>query len=157
MDETTSTLGNDLLRATARLTRWASRHASFELPMAQARLLALVDELGPARVSALAEADHSSQPSMTTQLQRTESAGWVTRSPDPADARATLVRLTDAGRAALDSARAARLATLAPVLAQLDGPSMERVRVAVDVIDEVLAIAARPPATPLDPTLPKGH
>jgi thioredoxin-like negative regulator of GroEL len=42
-------LGNELLRAAARLTRWATRHASFDVPFAQARLLALLDELGPAR------------------------------------------------------------------------------------------------------------
>jgi hypothetical protein len=65
-------LGNSVLRSAARLTRWASRHASFDVPMAQARLLALVEELGPARTSALAAADHCSQPTMSTQLQRLE-------------------------------------------------------------------------------------
>ncbi|MBW8732290.1 MAG: MarR family transcriptional regulator, partial [Terrabacter sp.] len=33
-----TTLGNDLLRSAARLSRWASRHASFDVPFAQARL-----------------------------------------------------------------------------------------------------------------------
>ena len=77
-----TTLGNELLRSAARLSRWASRHASFDVPFAQARLLALLDELGPSRVSVLAAADHSSQPTITTQLQRLEASGWV-RSRDP--------------------------------------------------------------------------
>ncbi|HET8987966.1 MAG TPA: MarR family transcriptional regulator [Humibacillus sp.] len=139
-----SNLGNDLLRSAARLSRWASRHASFDVPFAQARLLALLDELGPARVSALAAADHSSQPSVTTQLHRLETAGWVERAVDPDDARASLVSLTDAGRDALEDVRRARLAVLAPALDGLDGPALARVRVAIDVLDELLAATAEP-------------
>jgi DNA-binding MarR family transcriptional regulator len=136
-------LGNDVLRAATRLTRWASRNASFDVPMAQARLLALLDELGPARVSALARADHTSQPTMTTQLHRLEAAGWAHRIPDPADARASLVSLTAAGSAALQHARDARLAALSPVLAGLDDEAVARLRVAVEVLDELLHRAAQ--------------
>jgi DNA-binding MarR family transcriptional regulator len=139
-----TSLGNDLLRSAARLTRWASRHASFDVPFAQARLLALLDELGPSRVSTLAAADHSSQPSITTQLHRLEAAGWTERSVDPDDARASLVSLTTAGRDALEDVRRARLAVLAPALDGLDGPALARVQVAVDVLDELLAAAAEP-------------
>ena len=128
-----TTLGNDLLRSAARLSRWASRHASFDVPFAQARLLALLDELGPSRVSALAAADHSSQPTTTTQLQRLEASGWVHRASDPDDA--------------LESVRRARLAVLSPALDQFDGPALERVRVAIDVMDELLAAAADAPTS----------
>jgi DNA-binding MarR family transcriptional regulator len=138
----TSALGNELLRSAARLSRWATRHASFDVPFAQARLLALLDELGPARVSVLAQADNSSQPTVTAQLQRLAAAGWVQRSPDPEDARASLVTLTTRGRAALEEVRQARLAVLAPVLARLDDPAMERLRTAVEVINELLVAAA---------------
>jgi DNA-binding MarR family transcriptional regulator len=141
---TTTALGNELLRAAGRLSRWASRNASFDVPFAQARLLALLDELGPSRVSSLAVADHSSQPTTTAQLQRLESAGWVHRAPDPDDARATLVSLSDEGRAALEGVREARLAVLAPALDRLGAPAVDRLRGAVDVINELLAIAAAP-------------
>lgn len=140
-----TTLGNDLLRSAARLSRWASRHASFDVPFAQARLLALLDELGPSRVSALAAADHSSQPTITTQLQRLEASGWVHRASDPDDARATVVSLSDEGRAALESVRQARLAVLSPALDRLDGPALARVQVAIDVMDELLAAASDTP------------
>jgi DNA-binding MarR family transcriptional regulator len=140
--EERSELGNDLLRSAARLTRWASRHASLEVPMAQARLLALLDELGPTRVSVLADADHSSQPTMTTQVQRLEAAGWAQRVPDPQDARASLVSLTDAGHAALAQARQARLEVLSPVLAGLDRSGVERLRSAVEVLEALLERAA---------------
>lgn len=140
MDDLDS-LGNELLRSAARLSRWASRNAPFDVPFAQARLLALLDELGPARVSALAVADHSSQPTMTTQLQRLESAGWVERSADPADGRASLLALSDSGRAALDGVRRARVETLAPLLAELDEAGVARVRTAVGVLADLLRAA----------------
>src|SRR6476661_478160 len=72
--EVTSTdaLADELLRSAARLSRWASRHADLGMPYAQARVLALVDDLGPARVTALAAADDCSQPSMTAQVHRLE-------------------------------------------------------------------------------------
>jgi DNA-binding MarR family transcriptional regulator len=149
-----TSLGNDLLRSAARLSRWASRHASFDVPFAQARLLALLDELGPSRVSALAAADHSSQPTITSQLQRLEASGWVHRTPDPGDARATVVSLSEEGRGALESVRRARLAVLSPALDQLDGPALDRVRVAIDVMDELLAAAAA--ATDTHPTREDG-
>ncbi len=151
-----TTLGNDLLRSAARLTRWASRNASFDVPFAQARLLALLGELGPSRVSAIAAADHSSQPTVTTQLQRLDAAGWIERSSDPADARASVISLNDEGRAALERVRQARLAALAPTLDQLDGPALERVRVAIDVLDDLLRRAAdtTPPTNPGTTTTP---
>lgn len=135
-------LGNSVLRSAARLTRWASRNASFDVPMAQTRLLALVEELGPARISALAAADHTSQPTMSTQVQRLEAEGWTVRVPDPADARASLVSLTAEGRAALGRARRARLEALSPAFEQLDADAIARLEVAVAALDDLLARAS---------------
>ena len=132
------TAADDLLRAAARLNRWASRHASFEVPYAQARLLALLDELGPARVSTLADADHSSQPAMTTALQRLETQGWARRVSDPADARASLLSLTPLGRDALERVRAARVSALAPTLDALPESDLRRLREAVAAIQDLL-------------------
>ena len=47
--------------------------------------------------------------------------------------------------AALESVRRARLAVLAPTLDQLDEPALDRVRVAVEVMNELLAAAAATP------------
>jgi DNA-binding MarR family transcriptional regulator len=135
-------LGNSVLRSAARLTRWASRNASFDVPMAQARLLALVEELQPARISALAAADHSSQPTMSTQVQRLEAEGWTERVPDPDDARASLVSLTAAGSAAIHRARRARLEALSPAFEQLDDDAIARLEIAVAALDDLLARAA---------------
>jgi DNA-binding MarR family transcriptional regulator len=135
-------LGNHVLRSAARLTRWATRNASFDVPMAQARLLALVEELGPARISALAAADHCSQPTMSTQLQRLEAEGWTHRIPDPADARASLISLTPRGRDAIALARQARLRALSHAFEQLDQPALERLQLAADALDDLLARAS---------------
>ena len=135
-------LGNSVLRSAARLTRWASRNASLDVPMAQARLLALVEELQPARISALAAADHTSQPTMSTQVQRLEAEGWAERVPDPVDARASLVSLTPAGDAAIGRARRARLEALAPAFDQLDEAALARLADAVVALDDLLERAA---------------
>lgn len=146
----TTELGTELLREVARLNRWATRHATFQVPFAQARLLALLDELGPTRISTLAQADHSSQPTATAQVHRLEASGWVHREGDPADARACRVSLTEAGTAALAQARTARSAVLAPVLGrleELDPSALARVQDAVLVIGELLEIAGHASAT----------
>ncbi len=138
-------LGDDLLRNAARLNRWATRHAQLEVPFAQARLLALLDELGPARIGDLARADHTSQPTLTTSVQRLEAAGWVRRHADPADARASVVSLTPAGRGALASVRQARAAVLQPLLDELersDPAALARVQTAAAVIAELLDASA---------------
>jgi DNA-binding MarR family transcriptional regulator len=140
--------GNDVLRAAARLTRWASRYASFDIPVAQARLLSLLDDWGPVRVSELAEIDHSSQPTTTAGVHRLEAQGWARRDPDPSDARATLVSITPAGHEALADVRRARAAVLAPTLGALDESELARLRDAVVVLEGLLARAAAPHHSP---------
>ena len=140
----TDVLADDLLRSAARLSRWASRHADLAMPYAQARVLALVDDLGPARVTTLAAADECSQPSMTAQVHRLEADGLVARSPDPADARAALVELTADGAAALARLRRARGAALAPVLDAVQ-PDPGRLRDAVALLGELLDASQHQP------------
>ncbi|TDO93014.1 MarR family winged helix-turn-helix transcriptional regulator [Enemella evansiae] len=131
-------LGYRLLRLVGRLNRYASHHTDFVVPPAQMRLLALVQDMEPARVGVLAAADHSSQPTMTSQLNRTERAGWTQRSPDPADARAQVVRLTDAGRRELDDIRARRAEALAPALAEWPEERRRRLADAVALLEELM-------------------
>ena len=144
MTEDLTAVGDDLLRAIARLNRWATRHASFDVPYAQARLLALLDDLGPARISVLAEADSSSQPTLTAQVQRLEAAGWARREADPDDARATLISLSDEGRSALEAVRRARYAVLAPVLEHLEPIDQAHLRDAVALLQRVVAATTLP-------------
>ena len=65
------------------------------------RVLALLDELGPTTVSALARADRCSQPTMSLAVARLMESGEVTKTGDPADARRTVITLTARGRRTL--------------------------------------------------------
>ena len=134
-------LGSDLLSVVARLNRLATQRAGLDVPYAQVRLLAQVEEQGPARISTLAAADHCSQPTMTTQVQRLEAEGWVTREPDPADARAVLVTITPAGAAALRQARERRADVVAPHVAALSIAERDTLADAVAILRGLAADA----------------
>ena len=62
-------------------------------------VLATLAEDGPTRLTALAATTGVSQPAMTQLVGRMEREGIVVRLIDPEDARATLVAVTDEGRA----------------------------------------------------------
>ncbi len=141
-DDTREILGADLLAVVARLNRLASQQADLGLPYAQVRLLSLVDERGPSRISELAAYDSCSQPTMTAQVQRLETAGLVSRVDDPSDARAVLISVTQAGRALLTTARAARAAVITPHFADLDTEELDTLAAAVPILRRLLADAS---------------
>ncbi|MDH6194872.1 DNA-binding MarR family transcriptional regulator [Mycobacterium frederiksbergense] len=138
-------LGADLLAVVARLNRLATQRARLPLPWAQARLLSTIDDQGEARISDLAYLDHCSQPTMTTQVRRLEDAGLVSRTTDPGDARAVLIRITDQGRQTLYQARADRAATINPRLERLSADDRQTLTAAVEVIRRLLADVAEHP------------
>lgn len=148
----TEDLGHRLLTAVGRLNRWASHHAAYDVPLAQLRLLVLIDVLEPTRVGELAAVDHTSQPSVSAQLNRTEAAGWTRRTPDPEDARAQVVTLTADGRAALEGARQARAQALAPVLAELTGEEREQLARASEALGSLLTRLEPRSGRPLPPS-----
>jgi DNA-binding MarR family transcriptional regulator len=132
-------LGADLLAVVARLNRLATQRVQLPLPGAQARLLAIIEGLGEARISELAEMDHCSQPTMTTQVRRLEDAGLVTRAADPRDARAVLIGITEKGAQTLARVRRDRAAAIDPQLARLDADDRRALADAVDVLHRFLA------------------
>ncbi|MGV0745781.1 MarR family transcriptional regulator [Mycolicibacterium sp. XJ870] len=140
-----SELGADLLSVVARLNRLATQRARLPLPWAQARLLSTIEDQGEARISDLAVLDHCSQPTMTTQVRRLEDAGLVTRTTDPGDARAVLIRITDKGKNTLNQARADRTAAISPRLERLGPEDRRTLAAAVDVIRRLLADVAEHP------------
>lgn len=138
-------LGADLLSVVARLNRLATQRTRLPLPWAQARLLSTIEDQGEARISDLALLDHCSQPTMTTQVRRLEDAGLVSRTADPGDARAVLIRITDKGRQTLSQARADRAAAINPRLERLDAEDRQTLADAVQVIRRLLADVAEHP------------
>lgn len=134
------TLADDVLRTVARANRWANLNARFEVPAARLRLLALIEQYEPARVTALAAADHSSQPGTTAQINHLVAAGLAERLVDASDRRATPVQLTAAGREVLARARDARAATLAPALGTFTASEREELRRGVALLERLLTV-----------------
>jgi DNA-binding MarR family transcriptional regulator len=138
-----ASLGVDLLGVVARLNRLARQRSPLPLPWAQARLLGTIDEQGPTRISDLAALDHCSQPTMTMQVRRLEDAGLVTRTTDPADARAVLIEITPAGIETLRQVRADRGGVIDPYIAGLDDDDRQTLAAAVRVLQLLLDDAGR--------------
>lgn len=135
---TDTTLAADLLAAVARINRLATQRVRMTLPYAQARLLSAIEDQAAARISDLAALDHCSQPTMTTQVRRLEDAGLVSRTPDPADARAVLISITPKGVATLARVRADRGAVIDPYLERLDDGDRETLANAVRIMRSLL-------------------
>jgi DNA-binding MarR family transcriptional regulator len=77
----------------------------------------IVDE-GPLRLTALAGLLEVDLSVVSRQVRSLQDVGFVSRTPDPGDARAALVSATDSGREALDRTRKQRTEVLDTVLAQ---------------------------------------
>jgi DNA-binding MarR family transcriptional regulator len=105
---------------------------------------------GPLRLTTLATAEAVSQPSMSQLVQRLERHGLVSRISDPEDGRASLVALTEPGRALLADRRDDRHRRLAELLATLPEEDAAALRLAMTVALPVvrrLVDAARAPSS----------
>lgn len=127
----------DLVTYAARLVR-ASRQHIHATPPAGIRVLSLIDEHGPTGVGRLAEHDRTSQPTMSGAVTTLVQRGWVTKEPDPQDARATLVTLTDAGRHALSVVRDRSAEAVSTAIRQHPTLTSEDLTTAISVLREVL-------------------
>jgi len=125
---------SDLVVYAARLVRAVRRRIAQPSGI---RILSLLDELGPQGVTALAEVDRSSQPTVSGAVRQLEEQGLVARTPDPTDARRSLVRLTREGRRRLAAARRENGSAVAERLART-GHTAADVEAAVAVLRDVL-------------------
>ncbi|MGZ4496745.1 MAG: MarR family winged helix-turn-helix transcriptional regulator [Nocardioides sp.] len=133
-------LSSELIVQAARLVRAVRR--SHELP-AGFRVLSVLDELGPLGVSQLAQADRCSQPTMSAAVAALAAKGLVDKQPNPADARGSMVTLTDQGRSELARVRGANGAIVAARLAAHSTHTVEDVATAVAVLRDILAADQR--------------
>ena len=127
-------LASDLVVLSARLTRAVRREV--EHP-GGARVLSILDELGPSGVTALAVADRCSQPTMTATVKGLEEQGLVSRRPHPTDGRAQVVDLTDSGHAELARVRRSNAELVTARLADTHHTA-EEVATAVAVMRDIL-------------------
>nr|WP_246390213.1 MarR family transcriptional regulator [Nocardioides soli] len=102
------------------------------------RILSLIDELGPLGITRLADLDRSSQPSMSGAVAQLADQGWVTKAPNPDDARASVVTLTDAGEAELARVRQAFGERVAGIVAGHPTLTTDDLATAVAVLRAIL-------------------
>lgn len=136
-DEGMDRLALGLVRSAARFTRTVGRVPGVAYSSIAWRVLSDLESGGPARVSELAQQQRVAQPSMTALVQRLEGESWVSREADPADGRATLVRLTEPGSAALGDYRRTAAASIVPLLAQLDEADRRTLARAADLMQRL--------------------
>jgi DNA-binding MarR family transcriptional regulator len=122
-----------------RLTTWL-RH---ETPSAMsASTITALDRLraeGPLRVSELAAREAMTQPGVTMLVHRLADAGFAERVPDPTDRRASLVRITAAGQAALAERQTRRAAVLRDRMALLSDADQHLLTAALPAIERLIA------------------
>ena len=87
--------------------------AEHRFPLAQSSVLGRLDREGTSSIGRLAEAERVRPQSMAQTVADLESAGLISRRPDPADGRRTLVELTDRGHETLEADRRDRVGWLA--------------------------------------------
>ena len=126
---------SDLVVYAARLVRAVRRRIGHPSGI---RILALLDELGPQGVTALAEVDRSSQPTVSGAVRQLEEQGLVARTADP-DRRAPVPGAADSPRAgaAWSAARRENGSAVAERLART-GHTADDVEAAVAVLRDVL-------------------
>ncbi len=124
------------------LAVWARR--KFTVPMSSSAVSTLVtlERTGPARISDLAEREQLTQPGMTTLVNRLEQDRYAERVPDPTDGRATLVRLTDTGRAFIAQQRRDRTQALLAEVAQLSMTDQAALLAAIEALDHLTGTRA---------------
>ena len=85
--------------------RAAQLLAPLGLHAGQEALLLELDRTGPRIQAQLSEALGCEPPSVTLMTRKLEASGHIKRTPDPADKRATVVALTDSGKALAEQIR----------------------------------------------------
>ena len=134
----------DLAESMEALTLWMRRTVPSQVSSSTVTTLDSLASAGPLRISELAQREAVSQPGMTTLVNRLEAAGLAERVADPSDGRATLVRITDTGRALLAERRATRSAAL---LAEFDRLDAEQRAALVAALPAVRALITAQPIT----------
>ena len=131
------------------------RHLARGTSLTSRNVLAALAVEGPSRLTALATATGIAQPAMTQLVGRLEREGLVVRLVDPEDARATLVAITDAGRALraeLHQSAYERMAELLDRLSADDQATLAlAMRVAMPLLEQLTRDAAENPHS--QPTL----
>jgi len=127
-----------------RLDRLIAVRSGVAIGVAAVAVLGKVIDDGPMRMSDLADAVRTHPAALTRQVQALEAEGYVERSADPNDGRASVVAVTSAGRLAHRRIEAANDELMAE---QLDGWSTEDLTSLVEQLDRLVTDLRAVPAS----------
>ncbi|MBS7548928.1 winged helix DNA-binding protein [Dietzia sp. Marseille-Q0999] len=103
--------------------------------MGKVGILFHLEQRGPLAATDLAGLERISHQAVANAVRELQDFGFVSRSPDPADGRRTLVSLTDAGRERLTAERAAGQDWLVDAVAgQLDADERATLAAAIPLL-----------------------
>jgi len=132
-------LATRLRDAIARTGRRLRQEARTGLSPSLLMALASIEREGPLTPSELAARERIQRPTATRILARLEEAGLVSRAPDPADRRSSLVSATADGRALLEESRTRKDAFLSARLEQLPAEDHATLARAAALLERMLA------------------
>ena len=114
-----------------------------KLPFTTLSVLDTLAAGGPMRMTELTRTEQVSQPGITQLVARLERDGLVERRPDPADGRAVLVHITEAGRRIGRSRREDRMRHLAPLVDRLTGEQRRALACALPALARLAELGRR--------------
>lgn len=133
-----SDIAEQLRQAIGRLVRTTRAHAD-SLARTHAETLGHLSRDGPGTIAELAGLRRVKHQSMSRTVGELEALGYVSRAPNPADARGFVITLTPSGAAALDVDRAARREWVAGAIAATLTPEEQRLLATVPALLNRLA------------------
>lgn len=132
----------ELLVALTRVRRWLSRLSGDQpgaLGSSGVSALAEIVRSGPLRLGDLAARERIAPPTLTRIVAGLVEHGYVERTPDPDDARASLVAATPAGQELLRGLRSHRTAELTARLGRLSGDDRDALLAVAPALGRLLA------------------
>ena len=137
-----------LQRVMGRLGRMLRREAPSVVGQGAMSALHTLNADGPLRPSDLAAREGIRPPTLTRILSVLEDGGYVARTPDPADRRASLITVTERGTSTLLATRSARAGHLARHIAELTEEQRRILAQALPVLETLASL--EPPQSTLD-------
>jgi DNA-binding MarR family transcriptional regulator len=102
--------------------------------------LVSVAKHGPIRLAELAQVELVSAPSITRLVAELEAKELVSRTTDPADGRASLIQVTDAGLEAVHVARRVRQQIVAELFERLSAEEVAAIEAALPALERMIEL-----------------
>lgn len=132
--------------ALTRLYRQLRAHSAVELSPSQLSALTQLEQCGPMRLGALADAEGTSPSTASRLVDVLAERGLVARTADPADRRASLIELCRPGLALLEEVRGRGTAALCRALADLPHAQRGAVEDALPALESLIEVMRHPGA-----------